>query len=356
MTSLICKGTVRRVRFWEIGFMTKVRKKVLKGVPRLGWGMDIECTFYGALDATLRYLGEVVDYVYLMGVSGAAFRLRFHQPDWCPSSPDAALDETYVKPALRFVGYSGQFVSETSRPDEIKRVVMEEIDQGIPVVAINLVRVPDWGVVTGYQNGNLLCRSYYDQGDEYSVAEKDPWSILKLEKVKSAPNRLECIRESFRLAAELAHKEKIDDYVNGLAAYDAWIKDLENEDLFNKLDEAAFHHYWHVNGWVYDSLFDARLAAARYLRRVTEEFQTKEKQVISKAAEQFDSIMKALFDKWIYFPFPHWVKKEEGITWTPKGMIDTTTWTTEMRKNGAEELRRIKGKEEDAFETLSKVF
>lgn len=154
----------------------------------------------------------------------------------------------------------------------------------------------------------------------------------------------------------MAYREKIDDYVNGLAAYDAWIKDLENEDLFNKLDEATFHHYWHVNGWVYDSLLDARLAAARYLRRVTEEFQTKEKQVISKAAEQFDSIMKALFDKWIYFSFPHWAKKEEGMTWTPKGMIDTTTWTTEMRKNGAEELRRIKGKEEDAFETLSKVF
>jgi len=337
--------------------MRKVQEKVLRGVPRLGWGMDIECTFFGALDATLRYLGEPVDYIYSMGVSAAAFRLRFHKPDWCPSSPDAALDETYVKPALRYVGYDGQFfAAETSRPDEMKRVIIKEIDKGIPVVAIDLVRIPDWGVVTGYQNSKLLCRSYYDQGDEYSVVEKDPWSILRLEKVRSMPERLECIRESFRLAVELAHRETIDGYANGLAAYDAWIMDLENEDLFQKLDEPTFHHYWHVNGWVYDSLFDARLAASRYLRRVTVEFQGKEKQVISKAAEQFDSIMRTLFDNWVYFSFPHWVRKEEGKTWTPKGMIDATTWTTDMRRNGAEALGRVKAKEGDAFDTLSKVF
>jgi len=339
---------------WETKTMQIEHKRVLEGVPPLGWGKGIECTFFGALDATLRFLGEPVDYVYLMGVSAAAFRLRFHQPDWCPSSPDAALDETYAQKALKSVGYSGQLITkENTSQEEINRIIREEIKKGIPVVAIDLVRVPDWGVVTGYHNGKFLCRSYYDKGDEYSAAEKDPWAILKLEKAEPVPDRLESIRGSFKLAVELANKERIDNYANGLAAYNAWIKDLENEDTLSKLDEATFRHYWHVNGWVYDSLFDARLAATKYLGRVEEEFPEEEKEMIREAAKKFESIKTALFDSWIYFPLPGWVKK--GKIWTPKRMIDGDTWTQEMRKNGAETLKKIKQKEKEAFEVLSRI-
>ncbi len=331
-------------------------KKVLEGLSRLEWGRDVECTFFGALDATLRFLGEPVDYVNLMGVSAAAFRLRFHQPDWCPSSPDAALDDTYMKPALRSVGYDGEFVStETLSQEKVRKVIREQIDKGIPVVAIDLVKIPDWGVVAGYENGRLLCRSYYDKGDEYSLAEKEPWSILRLQKVGPAPDRLGSIQESFRLAVDLARRAKIGDYANGLAAYNAWISDLEDEGMLRSLDEATFRHYWHVNGWVYDSLFDARLAAMRYLRRVTEEFEANERRTVSRAGDKFESIVKALEDNWTHFSFPHWVRKEEGRTWTPKGMIDTTTWTEEMRKMGAEALRMVRAEEEEAFEVLTQV-
>jgi len=336
--------------------MESEQRKVLEGVPPLGWGKNIECTFFGALDATLRFLGEPVDYVYLMGVSAAAFRLRFHQPDWCPSSPDAALDETYGQQALKSIGYSGQFIStETASQEEINRITREEIMKGIPVVSIDLVRVPDWGVVTGYQGSTFLCRSYYDEGNEYSAAEKEPWAILKLEKIRSKPDRLESIRQSFKLAVELANKKQIDHYANGLAAFDAWIRDLENEAMFRKLDEATFRRYWHVNGWVYDSLFDARLAAAKYLQRVEKESSGNEREAISEAARRFDGVKTALFDNWIYFTLPHWVNKKEAKTWTPKGTINTDNWGEEMRKKGAETLRMVKQEERQAFEVLSRM-
>ena len=333
--------------------LSRTRKQVLDGVPKLGWGKDIECTFFGALDATLRFLKEPVDYVYLMGVSAAAFRLSFHQPDWCPSSPDAAVNEIYPQQALKTVGYKGQFLNtENVGQKEINQIIREEIDKGMPVVAIDLVQVADWGVVTGYQNGKLLCRSYWDKGDEYSVAEKDPWIILKIEKVGPSPPRISNIRESIKLAVDLSRKKEIDHYANGLAAYDAWIKDLENESLFSKMDDATFMHYWHVNGWVYDSLFDARVAATRYLQTIKEEFSGKEKEAISDAAQRFEDVMKTLFYNWVYFTLPSWVRKEEKKTWTPKGKVDTDTWTEDMRKKGAHALRDIKNKEEQAFEIL----
>jgi DNA-binding transcriptional ArsR family regulator len=338
--------------------LSRVRKQVLEGVPTLGWGKDIECTFFGALDATLRYLKEPVDYTYLMGVSAAAFRLSFHQPNWCPSSPDAATNEVYAQQALKAVGYKGQSIylnAEVTSQREINQTIRDEIDKGVPVVAIDLVKVADWGVVTGYQNGKLICRSYYDKGDEYSVAEKDPWIILKIEKVGPAPPRMRSVRDSIKLAVELSRKKEIDHYANGLAAYDAWIMDLENEDLFKGMDEATFNHYWHVNGWVYDSLFDARVAATRYLQSVKDEFSGKEKPVVEDAAHRFEDIVKALFDNWTQFTLPGWVRKEEKKTWTPKGMIDTVTWTEDMRKNGANALKAIKEKEEQAFEALSSI-
>jgi hypothetical protein len=218
-----------------------------------------------------------------------------------------------------------------------------------------LVQVADWGVVTGYQDGKLLCRSYWDKGDEYSVAEKEPWIILKIEKSGPIPPRIKSIRESIKLAVDLSRKKEIGTYANGLAAYDAWIRDLENEALFSKMDDATFMRYWHVNGWVYDSLFDARLAASRYLQSVKEEFASKEREVVNDAAQRFENIMKTLYDNWVYFTLPSWVRKEEKKTWTPKGMIDTETWTDDMRKNGANALRGIKRKEEQAFEVLSRI-
>jgi DNA-binding transcriptional ArsR family regulator len=336
--------------------LSRKRKQVLDGVPRLGWGKDIECTFFGGLDAMLRFLGEPVDYVYLMGVSAAAFRLMFHQPDWCPSSPDAAANETYAQQALKVVGYKGQFLNkENMDQKEINQIIREEIDKGMPVLAIDLVQVADWGIVTGYQNDKLLCRSYFDKGDEYSIAEKEPWIILKIEKAGPAPPKTSSIRESVKLAVDLSARKEIGHYANGLAAYDVWARDLENETLFSKMDDATFRHYWHVNGWVYDSLYDARVAAGRYLQKIGEEFSGGEKQVISDAAQRFEDVTKSLFDNWIYFTLPFWVRKEEKKTWTPKGMIDTDTWTEDMRKKGADLLRSIKHKEEQAFKVLSQI-
>lgn len=336
--------------------LTRARKQVLEGVSTLGWGKDVECTFFGALDATLRLLKEPVDYTYLMGVSAAAFRLSFHQPNWCPSSPDAAINETYAMQALKAVGYRGQFLNtEMLSQKELNQTIRDEIDKGVPVVAIDVVQVADWGVVTGYQNGKLICRSYWDKGDEYSVAEKEPWMILKIEKAGPIPSRISSIRESIRLAVDLSMTKEIGHYANGLAAYDVWARDLENETSFSKMDDATFNHYWHVNGWVYDSLFDARAAATRYLQVVKEEFSGKEKTAISDAAQRFEDVMKTLFDNWIHFPMPSWVRKGEKKTWTPKGMIDADTWTEDMRKNGANALRGIKRKEEQAFEALSSI-
>ena len=332
-------------------------KKILKNVPPLGWGKNIECTFFGSLNSALQFLGEPVNYAYLMGVSAAAFRLKFHQPEWCASSPDAALDGTYPEAAMKAVGYEGEFIVRMipgqKAIEKMFQIIKEEIDSGKPLLAIGLTRFPDWGVIVGYEGEKILCRTYYDEDEEYSVAEEFPWIMFRMKKKEEKPSTEENIINSIKLAVDIVNIPSIDHYANGIAAYDAWIKDLENEEAFRKMNQRELFIHWHINGWIYDSLYDARNAAVNYLRKATKELKGRNKEILKEAAEKFEKVRAELFENWIYFTMPHWVKK--GKTWTPKAVINTDKWTTEMRKNGAEALKNIKILEKKAFETLEKI-
>jgi len=334
-----------------------VLRKVLENVPTLGWGKNIECTFFGALDATLRFLGEPVDYVDLMGFSAAAFRLRFHQPEWCASSPDAALDERHSNAALKAVGYRGEFVMWMSSKQDAAHgmfeIIKEEIDEGTPILALGLLKNPDWGIVTGYENDKIICRTYYDKGDEYSVSEEIPLVLFRIGEKGEKPERLESILNSLKLAVELAYIEEIDDYANGLAAYEAWIEDLENEEMFANMKREDFVAHWLINAWVYNSLYDARLAASKYLHRVARNFTGKKKQIAENAAERFEKITRFLLKNWVHFTMPRSTKKSEN--WASKGKVFSDDWTREMRRNGAKALGTVKSLEEEAFEVLRRV-
>ena len=333
-------------------------KKILENIDRLGWGKGIECTFFGSLDAALRFIGEHVDYPYLMGVSAAAFRLRFHQPEWCASSPDAALDGTYPEAAMKAIGYEGEFIVRMvpgeKAIEKMFQLIKEEIDSGKPMLAIGLTRFPDWGIIAGYDGKRLLCRTYYDKSEEYSVAEEFPWIMFRMrKKEEKPPTAEENIINSIKLAVELAETPFIDRYANGLTAYDVWIKDLENEEMFSKMSQKELFIHWHINGWIYDSLYDARNAAVEYLKKAEKLLEGKNKEIVKEATKNFEKVRNAIFENWIYFTMPHWVS--QGRTWTPKATIETDKWTQEMRRKGAEALKNIKKLEEKAFTVLKKI-
>ena len=54
-------------------------------------------TVFKSTAITLQAMGEDVSYEFLMGISGAAFRVQLHE-EWCPSSPhpDCGFDCTAV--------------------------------------------------------------------------------------------------------------------------------------------------------------------------------------------------------------------------------------------------------------------
>ena len=56
------------------------RKCILQSVARPGYH-KYSCPFPGCVAAVMEYLGEPIDYEYLMAVSGAAFRRAWRQGD-----------------------------------------------------------------------------------------------------------------------------------------------------------------------------------------------------------------------------------------------------------------------------------
>ena len=331
-------------------------RKVLEGVEKLQWGKGQENTFIGALTAAMRAIGEDVTYDYLMGVSGAAFRLHFHQPGWCPSSPDATCGFNHAEPAMKALGYivEGHWTPE-DKPEAVKKTreaIVESINKGFPVVAIDLINgAPDYGVIVGYSDGGkkFLCRTYEDKTEGYSQAEKWPWVVLVIKEKGKVPDRRENLLRSLEIAVELAntdrypgHAEKTF-YASGFGAYETWAANLLDESRFEKLDEKELNRLTHTNGWCYLSLVDAREAAVRYLKSLEGEFDRESATHLSKAAGLYEEIVEKLKDGWKYAPMPWQLKEGEH-------------WTKEMRHAEAGVLKEALSLERTAVDELKQYY
>jgi hypothetical protein len=330
----------------EGGASTKMGKEtnVIDGVARLQWGKGMENTYMGALTVAMNAIGEDVTYDYLMGISGAAFRLHIYHPGWCPSAPDATCGFNHSKPAMKAMGYKMTGIhSDMSKPEDVEKVrnaVVKSIDKGYPVLAIDLKEVPDWGVIVGYDDGGkeFLCRTYYDKTDEYTKAEKWPWVVDIIKEKTDKPSQKKSVLESLRIAVEIANTEKYGDYASGFNAYEAWIADLLADENFED-EEKVKSYSTHANAWSYSSLGDARAAAIKYLRSISSLFGEESTPHLEKATEIYEEILSKLKDGFEYAPYPWQLK-------------DGKQWTAEMRHAEADVLKEVLALEREAVREL----
>ncbi len=321
------------------------KSKVIDGVGRLGWGKGMESTFMGALTVTIHAMGEDVSYDYLMGISGASFRLMFQ---WCPSSPDARCGYDHSIPLLKALGYEiEEICADQNKPEEVAKVreaVVKSIDKGFPVVAIDLIQSPDWGVIVGYdKNGDeFISRTYYDKSDEYTKAEKWPWIVMIIKNKIDPPAKDESIIKSLQIAVDTANTKAFGDYASGFSAYETWASDLLDDDKFEKASEDDLKSKLHVNGWVYDSLINARSSAVKYLKSISGEFDGESADHLAKATGIYDEITKKMLDNWKHFP----------MAWQ---LENPSLWTKEMRHTEAGILNELLAMEKNAIKELEMV-
>ncbi|MBN2154679.1 MAG: hypothetical protein JW776_01365 [Candidatus Lokiarchaeota archaeon] len=369
--------------------------KNLPNIGVLGWGITGETSFMGGLAEIMKYHREPYDYVDLMGFSGAAFRINIAQPQWCPSAPD-------MFPRLHFAKFFGYELTpffntgkdeleRTRNQDTFKKLIKKEIRKGNPVLAIDLIRIPEWGIITGFKRSKLYCRTYSDGVDknsdkthlpEYNVAQKFPWGIFTLHKVGEPMDRKKAIKESLRWSLQhwnvpIIEKNPDGYYANGLNAYEAWIAQLQNEERHNYTEDQMtqqvtftnLHHAMEnnpyltnmqANAWMYDAYYDARNVAVKFFERISNEYHGIAQDLILQLVDQYREIEKIWYLGWLDFPFPFWVDwKNNRIAIYGKEKVryteGITKWDSNMRKRGSHTLKLLREEEKKAYSILDRA-
>lgn len=254
---------------WMKDVPPDVDAKLIAGVPNLSWNeMN---SFMGALQAIGHRIGDHSGYAYFCGVSGAAFRTQFFDT-WCPSSPDPTVGYNAGDAVLKARGFSTTWLNvsgDGKNKPQILEAIRKSIDAGMPVLAIDLVGAPEWGIIIGYQkNGQeLLCHTYFDKHKAYEVAQEFPFVVAILKRDGKAPDDDVIIRQGFGVVAQNLTTEKYGEYYSGLAAFDKWMARLRDDD-FTKLDSAKLWNVVQANQWIFQRLVADRKTGIDYLDMV----------------------------------------------------------------------------------------
>lgn len=240
-------------------------KAFINEIPRLEWGKNTDNSFIRSTQLTLNSLGENYSYDFLMGISGAAFRLHFH-PDFCPSSADSTTGFDVSKVLFKSLGYKCELhkIDDNSFEDikGLYQRIIAQINDCKPIVAINLKVCPEWGIITGYlkDRPGILCRTYFDESEDYSLAEHAPWLSFFIGDKKQSLDKKDLLKNSLVIAVQLARTGSFDDYYSGFSAFKKWIEVLkkysDSKKKFDKIEE---------NWTLFNILLDSRRSAHKYL-------------------------------------------------------------------------------------------
>jgi hypothetical protein len=310
----------------------------ITGMEKLEWPKDQENSVMRCLAIAMRTVGETnFSYQYLMGVSGAAFRIQLNQENWCPSSPHAHCGFNCGDVAVASMPYRVQtfdFFDEKRKNDpaakaEAWRAVVASIDRGEPAIFGS----EENGLVVGYagKGETLLGRSYLDRKEPgFCPITKLPWFFGVFEKREQPPDRRTCIIESLKLAVKLANTESFEKYDSGWKAYERWIRELRVKDV--KSEQQG-------NACIFLCLWDARREAAGYLKSIAAEFASPAREHLQKAAALYAEIAVKLND-----PCPLTIAPFPG-----------KPWTQEMRNKQANALDACQTLERQAVAEIGKA-
>ncbi|MBL7224012.1 MAG: hypothetical protein ISS72_09170 [Candidatus Brocadiae bacterium] len=293
---------------------------VLDGVPRVGFYFDqmkhddskMRCPedvpLPSCLRACLEYLGDGIGcrkigqssaqwqqgcaYAYLMGTTGAAFRLSW-KPGWHPDNCASWLvsdDPSEVfRRGFASVGYECEIVCRAElrkqgRDNEelLRGKIVESIGQGRPVIAHGVVGPPEECIIAGYDEGGdvLIGWSFFqgfaecNAGVEFEpngMFRKRDWlddlsSLVLIGDKGEPPDLKQAYREALAWALDVIRTPaRCGDRHNGLAAYDAWADHLLRDDDFATDDLAVLDERFMAHDDAVSAVAEGRWYASIFL-------------------------------------------------------------------------------------------
>lgn len=277
-------------------FATPVRA-VLEGVPRVGFfdrpGGEWEHTpFPSTMKACLEYLGEHNSYSYLMGMSGAAFRLLWKH-GWHPDNIDIYLMAEDVREPYRrtfeAAGYAHELMltAEGHTEEEFRARIVDSIAiHERPLIGFGGVGPPECSVITGYDEAGkvLIGWSFFqDTPEPQDQVTYEPsgyfrnrnwfWmfgGLIQIGAQMAKPAQAELDRKALEWALTITRTSMVRGRYSGLAAYTAWVNDLLRDDDFPAGDLAVLQNRMMSHNDNMTVVWDGRTSAAQFLREMAE--------------------------------------------------------------------------------------
>ncbi len=314
---------------------------VLDRVPRIGFetepGRDVEgVPFPACLRAALEYLGDDHGYKYfkwrhahwrqsnlytlLMGASGAAFRLSWGE-GW--QADNAAI--RYVAPdpltpidrALRAAGYAYLYLSREDGHTEAEfrhQIQHNVCELGRPVLGFGVVGPPECCLITGYDDDGdtLIGWSFfqnippfnagldYERNGEFRKRRwfADTAALLVIGERQARPDFDDLAGEALRFALEITRTPQIwPERHNGLAAYTAWARALENDVDFPTDDPPTLRQRQGIHDDMVSVVAEGRWYASHFLWQVAEH-EPEIADHLAKAALCYEAEHDRMWDLW----------------------------------------------------------
>ncbi len=233
---------------------------ILFGVPKVAYTFE-ECTpFCAALKACLNYMGQQIDYSYIMAATGATFRLRWNTDFWDGGNVDITniYEDGYeaFRRGFEAAGRSHRILKRAEAgKEEFMRFIKAEIDEGRPVIALGIIGPPEACLITGYrENGNTLMgwncfqenqefagnAGFHEAG--YFVTERwwENEMTLAVMAVGEKQENPISTKEILMNGIDIMRKEKLSfreygktaDFYGGQRAYEAWAKSVGDDREF----------------------------------------------------------------------------------------------------------------------------
>jgi hypothetical protein len=205
-------------------------------------------------DYTKRKLNDAI-----LSASGMAFGLLWHK-EQCPSSFDLMQVNEHndtIRYAFDYAGYNCEIVDKANAGfNEMKSLITESIDKGIPVLAFGIVGPPECAIVCGYDGGGdtLFGWSHFqsynpDDCENNGMFRRSGWyeEIWKIVLCKDKKEPKNDLKDIIRRGIAITTANELSGYYSGSAAYDAWAQYIDNpayetisdQDLEEKY---LFHH------------------------------------------------------------------------------------------------------------------
>ena len=228
----------------------------------IGHDGEHENSMIACIAGVMASMNEDFSYEYLMGTSGAAFRVQMAEPNWCASAACAPCGYDCVPGTMKTTGYRLVWI-DTQRDgkwmdDGVKQAlqaVPKSVDNGVPVIMSG----KEAGLIVGYHDdGKLVVRPYAHDDDGYKDAEvfgaaavlvpalievtaaNDwAWAVGIIEPHDLPIDRHEAVANSMRLAVMLANTERFGHYLSGFAAIQYWIDGLPGKDRDHETNRRA---------------------------------------------------------------------------------------------------------------------